>query len=525
MQVEPKSQNRQVIPRWRSIENISNAELRSSASKTCNPLRQSQVETEYSDLIARWRKKPTIENASELVAAGILFGPSSEADKAASFIRNNRDAVSAVAHLTSVYTRGPRQCRQLDAFDENLARPRLEIARLKKQIEKFPRNALFYSEIARFYLICGQREKSQTYMHRALILRPSNRLLLRNFARLSVHLHKPEMGIKKLISIPKGDLWIDAALTALADISDKKRFRRYSPKSLIDLDIAPEELTELLAAAGTHEMRVGNQKIGKKLLRKSAIGANDNTVAQLQWSSENFDLEFDEHLLDIEGSFEARANAAVSDERWCDAISHAQNWSIDEPFSERPFTTGSYIAAEQLWDYEGAKVFAERGLVSNPHSATLLNNLAFAEVMLGHLEVAKQKIKEARAHVENDLDLPAINATMGLIDFRSGNPEKGRLRYKEALEIAKKLGRQTTGELAYLHLLSEEIRLAGGISPAYFDLLCGYFSEDGKASKFSKLAFNETRKRLIEDRVRDDGFESLSLSLLPSNSKATTPPA
>lgn len=514
MQAEPKPDNRQVIPRWRSVNNTSKAELRSSSRVNAHDSHDQNTLFEYELLKGAWADRNSIETAAELVAAGIVFGPSSEADRAAHFIQQNRDSVDSVVKLALAYSRGPREVGVPDAFDENLAEPRIEISRLRRRIHSFPRNAILYSEIARQYLILGQRNKSREHMERALYLRPTNRLLLRNFARLSVHLLKPELGISKLSEIPKGDVWIDAALAALLDLEQEKRSKRYSPRQLLNLDFNPQEITELLSAYGTFEIRSGNSKMGRKLLHKSASGANDNTVAQLQWSSEKFGLEFDSHLLDVERSFEARANAASVADNWNDAISNANNWSIDEPFSERPFVFGSYVAAEQLWDYKAAKRFAKRGLISNPDSPILLNNLAFSEAMLGNLVEAKSILDDAQNLVKLDEDLPANLATCGLIAFRSGDPEEGRIFYKKAIDKAIELKRKSTMELAYLHLLMEEIRLSNAISETQFNLLTKHFSDDGEASPATKKVFDVMRHRLFENKVRDVGFEGLSIPLL-----------
>jgi len=510
MQTEPKSEDRQVIPRWRSIDNTTSAELRSSEAYK-NSKKVAHDRDQYDELKRAWLNSGDTESAAELVAAGVVFGPSTEADKAAAFLIKNRDAVDAVSKLAMSYSRGPSTYRKLDALDQQLIEPRIEIAKLRRRIQSFPRNALLYSEIARHYIIAGQRNQSKHYLSLALSIRPNNRLLLRNFARLSVHLQETDFAISKLSAVPKGDMWIDATLTALMDLAGDRKNRRYSSRQLLNLEASPDEMTELLSAAGTHELRSGNSKTGRKLIRRSADGANDNTVAQLQWSSEHYGLEFDRELLDVEGSFEARANNASVNDDWELAVSHTQSWVNDEPFSERPYIFGSYITAEHLWDFQSATEFAKRGLLSNPRSPVLLNNLAFSEAMLGELATAQKRIEEAHLLIKHDEDLPSILATSGLIAFRSGAPELGREKYLEAIVKARELKRKSTVELAYLHYLAEEIRLSGAISEAQFNLIESLFSEEGDASPSTKKVFETMRRRIFDHCIKEDGFEDLSI--------------
>tara|TARA_R110002051_G_C8732605_1_gene498077 strand:- start:41 stop:1402 length:1362 start_codon:yes stop_codon:yes gene_type:complete len=453
MQNKPNSDNRQVVPRWRSISDTSPVELKSSSKSTAGGFLLNQGE--YEQYKYNWKSRRSFEHAAELLAAALVFGGSVEADDAVKYIDQQRLILPSVQKLIDRYS-NPRGTSEHASEVNSLIEDRVKIARLRKQISKFPRNALLYSELSRLYIAHGIRDKSERNMELALSLQPTNRLLLRNYARLSVHLQNPEIGLKRLSESPRGDFWIDAAFAALSDICGKPVRRRIPPKKLLELNAPAEEITELLSAAGTLELKTGNSKLGKRLMFKSANGANDNTVAQLQWSNEKFDVEFDEKLLDVRGSYEARANRAFFFDNWGAAVTHSKGWAKDEPFSERPFLFGSYVAAEYLWDYVAASQLAESGLIANPHSADLLNNYAFAEAMRGNYKLASEKIKEAIHFTSDASELPAKLATSGLIAYRTNSVKEGRQLYMDAIEKAVEFKNKSGAEIAYLHMILEE---------------------------------------------------------------------
>lgn len=512
MQSEPKSEKRQVVPRWRSLQNTASVELRSSADSKGKSLLIDQTEIE--GLEHAWVHDRSVESAGELVSAAILFGKRKHADAAARYLDESSDSVPSVKRLAQSYLGATSQLEFEDGPDDKSIASRVCVSRIRKSLFKYPKNSLLYSEIARHYAILGESDKSKYNLDIASILSPGNRIILRNYARMSVHLQHPEWGLAKLSKVPQGDYWIDAAYTALADLIQSPKGRRYSPKKLMELDVDPAEITELIAAIGTKELTNGNAKLGRKLLRKSEAGANDNTVAQLQWSAERYNFTFDESLLEVDGSYEARANSASQKEDWDSALYHCRSWADDEPFSERPFVLGSYISAENQWDYELSAKFAFNGLKSNPKSPTLLNNLAFSNAMLGNLREAKQRLEEANFNLISEDDVPVHLATEGLIQFRENNPEDGRDLYSRSINLAVQQKRKSIAELAYLHWMMEEIRLAPTLGAYQFNFMSEYFGSVGKASESAKRVYSIMKERLFLPKLSEVGFTDNELRKL-----------
>ena len=149
-------------------------------------------------------------------------------------------------------------------------------------------------------------------------------------------------------------------------------------------------------------------------------------------------------------SFEARALQAHRAGDWGPAIRHAQGWLLDEPFSTRPATLGSYLAGITEGNYRLAEEFARRGLRANPGDWLLLNNLVVALANQGQVEEAVAAFQEIATPSEELRSV--LLATEGLLKFRTGEQAIGRRLYLEAAEHARRRGDRRLYALALAHL-------------------------------------------------------------------------
>jgi Flp pilus assembly protein TadD len=89
-------------------------------------------------------------------------------------------------------------------------------------------------------------------------------------------------------------------------------------------------------------------------------------------------------------------------------------------------------------DPELALQFAELGLSTKPNDKLLLNNKAVALALLGRPEEARKTIQLIQlADLKDDIEATYI-ATLGMIEYRFGNREIGRIFYEKAREVTRR---------------------------------------------------------------------------------------
>lgn len=136
------------------------------------------------------------------------------------------------------------------------------------------------------------------------------------------------------------------------------------------------------------------------------------------------------------------------------ALAALCKWAFEEPYSIAPYMQMSWI--ECLEDrFNDAVQTTKSGLIANPDSSHLANNLTFALLRLGRdreAATAFAAVKKCK-DFEEDAAYLAIN---GLLLMRQGDLEKGRELYGEALQRTKKRkDRRLAVRVALNYLMSE----------------------------------------------------------------------
>ena len=224
-------------------------------------------------------------------------------------------------------------------------------------------------------------------------------------------------------------------------------------------------------------------------------------VAQAEWAAKEIGgIAVDQRLLDVPRSFEARALNSVESEEWAGALTHSEEWLDDEPFSSRPATMGSYVAAVATAEFERSAWFARRGLVANPGDMRLLNNLVVALASAGNIEEARSRFaKIPRESSQGELT-STLKATEGLLRFREGDVDGGRRSYLEAMEELPHGSIRRA--LAALHL-AREMLVAG--APEEGEALEMAERESGQSGRPEVRAMLRAVRRLHEGRDGREG--------------------
>src|SRR5439155_16681610 len=448
--------DRRVVPRWRDFRaTLLTGELDRQESGNAFVVEPGKY---FEEKVAAWAEDHSVETAADLVASALVLGRHSEALDAARFLvepgNSPTSAVRAIAEQVLLPEDQVGRVAISDPKDFDLEADvlRLRIRTLRTQLQNASRNALLWVDLARAYSMIGQHDQSVRAMERALRLTADNRFVLRSAARLFVHIDEPDKAHTLLIRSDrtKHDPWLLAAEIAVAAVADRRAlFVKQGRKLLEHGDFPPLHTAELASAIATMDMTSGDMKKARQLFKESLIDPTDNSLAQAGWASTKISgVEVSLELLNKPRCFEARAIRESKEGKCGSAIKQCDNWLLDEPFSSRPAALGSYLAGVAEQDHRLSEEFARRGLRANPADGLLRNNLVVALANQGQVEEAASEFNQI-SDAPEELRTTLI-ATEGLLQFRKGNLEEGRRRYREAIERAERDGERRRVALATL---------------------------------------------------------------------------
>ena len=445
--------DRKVVPRWRPLDiTLRHGELNSTA-----PPRAQKVTSDFlAQKLMDWRKHQTVGYAADLVGASLTLGRELEVTGAARFLLQNDLRVSSWAReLAEQALKTPTNVETVPpaALEKGVLYARVRDFRNLLRAE--PRDPITWVELSRTYAILGLGEQAARSMSVALQLAVNNRFVLRSACRLWLHLEDPEKAHDIIVRSDRTthDPWLLAAEIAVGSVDGRKpKFIKAARRMLADRRFSPIHISELASAVATLELGSGSVKKPRQLFNLSLKNPTENSVAQAAWASrQNSSIHLNDKYLDLPNTFEARSWSFYLQSQWEQSIKECRLWQFDQPFSSRPSVQGSYVSAVALEDYRTSEWFAKLGLMANPEDFTLLNNLAFACINRGDIESAKGALARVDRLLQlSDLEQAVLQATRGLLKFRTGNVAIGRQLYLEARSKARKIQAQDGGRLLAL---------------------------------------------------------------------------
>lgn len=455
-------EERRLIPRWRSRRGAL------IAGELCQtPLVRAKLSAADEALI---KAKSSAYNdvaddisAMELITAALLCDVPRAGRFAASELRRKSAVASASSVLADAidWDEGPKGSLGLvDAVGASTtAQKAIGIARML--LRDYPRNAYLWAELSRAYATLGLPEKALFSMDVALKLAPYDRYVTRAAARFFVHIKRPDKAhtlLSRFAGIRRDPWILSAEISTSAILKKSSRLIKTARELSQDGNVSPLSLSELNGSLASIELEAGDFKTSKRLFKASLKQPTDNALAQAIWAESKMDFRFVEpKLLQAPKSFEANALSLQAASDWDRSLTCCSEWQLDEPFSSRPAITGSYLASVALGDFDRAAKFARDGLRANPRSGILHNNLAVSLLMLGKIEESFAAFKTAIEELGADIGRETSLATRGLLSFRYGDIEQGKVLYEEAIRLARGNGDRRTAALAACHLLQETI--------------------------------------------------------------------
>ena len=462
MAIYNPDKDRKVIPRWRSFDKTRNLGELSSAVPT------SSHESVQSDFLAQkhkdWQKCKTEAHAADLIGAAITLGREEEVTEPSRFLLNSKLNVSPWARELAEHAMNTSVDSLTTSDPIEIERSVLwvKVKTLRQLLNIESRDPITWTELSRVYAILGLNKQAERAMTIALQLASNNRFVLRSASRLWIHLDDPERAhdIIQKPDITRYDPWLLAAEIAIGSSTDRKpRFIKEARQMVSQRRFPLLQLSELFSAIATLEMESGSHNKSKKLFRLSLKDPTENSIAQAAWASRrNGIIQFREKDVTLPNAFEAKSWVCYLGSQWKNAVQQCKQWQFDQSFSCRPSILGSFVTAVALENYETSKWFAEKGLIANRKDFVLLNNLAFAQINLGDIADARKVLARVGRLKLSDRDRVVLKATKGLLQFRSGNPEKGRHSYIDAFSEAQNLKQNQLSALASAFHAFEEIR-------------------------------------------------------------------
>ena len=436
-----EDKDRRLVPRWRFADQLSFSQEFAGDPR----FRRRAVfdRRHLEEKLADWNHTPRIGTAIDLVSCGVGGRWLEEVRPAAEYLTKHRPILTPQTITLVGRALAPTESTQpnadhrsvnftLDTF--NLARDK--VAGARRKIERDPRSALAWLDLARGQATLGHKKKATLAAKRALYLTPYHRHTLRAATRFFIHIGEYDRAHSLLVrnSRTATDPWLMAAEISASQIAEcQPRFAKSARRLIEAQQLPPEHLTELQSALGTLEYYSGAARHARKYLHASLEAPNDNTVAQARWLRTKLPgIDIHDEAFALPLSFEARCWDALEKSSWRQARIECLNWLYDEPFSSRPTRLGSYIGTSLTSDHAFAEAIAQTGLRADPNDATLLNNLTVALAYQGKTEKAIERFSKIKPPLPNDFPSYVYLATTGLLHFRIGSIAAGRELYSKA---------------------------------------------------------------------------------------------
>lgn len=432
---------RHVVPRWRSFEKtLLLGELAFPRAEEARDFTRG-----FDRIRDDWNENRTLVYAAEFAGAAIAAGSPQRATETVPILQ---EAGGIHALLGEAVQNGEHATAAFGLQDQYPWRDALR---------RDPRNVIAWLELARLQLTEGHSLAAQKSISVALHIAPTNRYVLRTAVACLVGLGDLERAISLLtpIASESHDPWLISAEIAVSALAERRSRLISKGRSQLQDGVWDDyALSELASEIATLEGATGSSRRARKLFRASLVDPTENAVAQATSVSLNHPELVPDTLLtagteSVTEAFEAQALRAEMRSEFLEGSRHSVAWLDDQPFSSRAAVYASYIAASGTEDWELSAKLARRGLTVRPNNATLLNNLAFSLIQLGgSLDEARQKITRAEQLLGDRADGAAIAATKGLLEYRSGNQQAGRLEYERAVAISRQLANPTLEGMA-----------------------------------------------------------------------------
>lgn len=438
-------QDRQVIPIWRTLENTTKTgELNLRSHEKQTPWPTPRHHDPIAKTKATWKKHPTILSAADFIGAAIFWNRPHEAIDAIEFLDHKSEITKPLREsielaIPSYFNTPPPTTPPTISIKEKAEQ---HVKELRAKLHNEPKRPFSQLDLARAYTTLGHNKKARQHILVAQQLAPDDRFVLRSAARFWLHVEENDRAHNILTQSDRTrhDPWLMAAEIAVGNLLEiKPRFVKKARSLFSDNSFPIFHLSELASAVATIEWNHGHHSHSEKLFAKSLEEPTDNSVAQAVWmsSKENFINLTDDHW-SRPNVFEAKARKLYQEKKWEDALEQFVLWQNDQPFADEPALSGSFLAATIYENFSQSNEIAQIGLTANPQNPGLLVNAAYALINLERYDEAEILLSRLpKTDSDPSFEVARI-ANLGLIHYRTQNPQQGHSLYLDARSLAQR---------------------------------------------------------------------------------------
>jgi tetratricopeptide (TPR) repeat protein len=469
MSIIYEENNRQAVPRCLSYETACSLGLL-RANKKIEQLYKPEVKD--SDAMKEWIENRRLATAVDLVAEALIVRDfqSRDAIAAAKFILSKAPSSSLLIRQLANHFLETPVSRWTDPSNiPDIDAVRKDIARLKKSVRNYLVNPIAWSNLSIGYATVGQNDKAKMAMNVSMNLAKNNRFVLRAASCCFTHLGEPDRGVAILhkTGLCAIDPWITSAEIAISEGSGLKSKCIGKAKDLIRNDnLTPFSRSELAVGLGTIEVKSGSIGQGKKILRHALIDPTENALAQVEWVGRVYKIDFDDIIKlrsEVPASYEATAVHAYYGKQFAESLEASKKWGRFQFLSSRPIIHSMFISSCMLNDDSGAIDIFNDAFPAQKDSPLAMNNYAFALARVGRTEEARDELYKGINEASSQEKL-VISATEGLVCFREGHVEGGRILYDKAVKGFELLRDYRTAAIATYYWAAEEKRIKSQVA-------------------------------------------------------------
>lgn len=447
-----------LIPKWRSFDSTVQLGELEYNSNGYNSLKSKD---EVENKISEWHNIQDKASALELVTISKIYFLDDE-------LKYSKDIIDANNFLKSfddenLVSKIIDDAKQMsvDAIRNNILTIN-KIRNLKKKISIFSKNPIDWANLSYYYTILNQKEKAVRSMMIALSFNKNNRYIIRAAVRLFIHygMFDSAYDILKKSQLTFIDPWVNSAYIAVSQLCKKPITKIKESLVLLNSEnIHPFNITELASSLAMLEFKEGNDKKGKKNLKKSIISPNDNSAAQLQWISKNYISlpSFEEELthIEIKNNYEHDTLLYCYMQDFDKAVEEAEKWKEDESYSDKPNDILTCIYNTIYKDYSRSESLATDVLKIDPNNLRIKYSLIYSLIKQRKYESANQIMNEIRTNNQDSTQIILL-ADEGLIKIMNGQIEEGRNLYEQAIKMSNEKNLDYLKISAITHLAMEE---------------------------------------------------------------------
>jgi len=457
---------RRVVPRWWPFSTAANLGQLDAAHEVREARSPTPKAGELEELQRDWARDRNACIAAELVDFALILGERAIAEDAASWLLENGgvSAISLQLAAEILTPSAPPEPWRLPALSQSERRS--TISAYRARLRERPRDPLLWVDLAREYSALGQVVDARRALQTAIGLAPDSRFVLRSASRFFLHTGDYERAHAVVAGSPATptDPWLIAAEIVASEAAGRtSRLVKPGLRLLESERFHPRHVSELASALGTLEHDAGRRKHVRRLFSQALCDPTENSVAQASWLARHMPgFELPDSSLEAPRAYEARAWESVRQGDLAEAVQLAKEWLRDEPFASRPALMGSWVAGTGVGDFEMAGRLAEAARAANPDDPRLLAEVIYSEASCGRWEEAEKLLPALQRLARRDEGRSTewevmIVADKGLIAYRRGDREQGRVYYEQAIDLATRNDLNQWAASAHLNHMREEM--------------------------------------------------------------------